>query len=822
MNGQKNTAGKQNKGFSLITVIIAVSFIGILGLLVLYMALSNFQMKITDLKGKDSFYTAERAIEEIRVGLQEDVGNSMSEAYIKVLETYDKDENSTDVVLDKQRQNDFVNEFIKKLANRLKKDSDQSKYDLDYLKKCLDMEISENETLIVTTPSDKEPVMTKDNKNGILLKNLKVIYVDPKGYASVIETNIRLGIPKVQFPTPSTLPDLMNMIVVAGKGIICEGGNTTISGSIYSGILQDINNNTILEKNPYTSIWVKSGANLDIQSGDKIVSAGEIYMEPNASFTSEAGVTLWAQGVKLSSAQVNLLGTTYLSDDLTIESGSDSRVTVQGEYYGYGYPESARSSLNKYMYNNPEKRWSDTALSSSIVINGKNTTLDLSGVRKIMLAGRSYIGTSKVSNSNDIMMGESITVKGTQLAYLLPPELIDASKLKNPEMEIKNPMSDSDYKNSGLKQMDSIPLKMDAKVSELGNKSLNEIGIDSAKPVQKVFYSNNADEGYVYFYLNFKDSKASSDFMYDYYMNNSTVKTNLDKYLSFYFSGTNSGIQVKDMKNYIRYVTNGNVLSYEGGEATENGNTAKGNMAVATSPEVSQALLQEQTNYQNMWYALNRKMITSVDLLNKEVKDSDGLVHNEKEDTDRNVFDNMVNEKEMVQFLQEKHPKSLKEEFTADEDDGLQAIMVHNGESSTFQIKNDDGTTSKIKVSGKDEPLEITSAMADKLRLVVCTGDVIINSGVHFQGIIMAKGRITLGAGASLESAPLEAARVFQAQMNKAEGENKKISPKSFFWEGDKYVLGNTNTSDETTDTGRVSDTYDLADCVTYENWRKE
>lgn len=822
MNGQKDTAGKQNKGFSLITVIIAVSFIGILGLLVLYMALSNFQMKITDLKGKDSFYTAERAIEEIRVGLQEDVGNSMSEAYIKVLETYDKDENSKDVVLDKQRQNDFVNEFIKKLANRLKKDSDQSKYNLDYLKKYLDMKINENETLIVTTPSNKEPVMTKDNKNGILLKNLKVIYVDPKGYASVIETDIRLGIPKVQFPTPSTLPDLMNMIVVAGKGIICEGGNTTISGSIYSGILQDINNNTILEKNPYTSIWVKSGANLDIQSGDKIVSAGEIYMEPNASFTSEAGVTLWAQGVKLSSAQVNLLGTTYLSDDLTIESGSDSRVTVQGEYYGYGYPESARSSLNKYMYDNPEKRWSDTALSSSIVINGKNTTLDLSGVRKIMLAGRSYIGTSKVSNSNDIMMGESITVKGTQLAYLLPPELIDASKLKNPEMEIKNPMSDSDYENSGLKQMDSIPLKMDAKVSELGNKSLNEIGIDSEKPVQKVVYPNNADETYIYFYLNFKDSKASSDFMYDYYMNNSTVKTNLDKYLSFYFSGTNSGIKVKDMKNYIRYVTNGNVLSYESGEATENGTTAKGNMAVATSPEVSQALLQEQTNYQNMWYALNRKMITSVDLLNKEVKDSDGLVHDEKADRDRNVFDNMVNEKEMVQFLQEKHPESLRENFTADEDDGLQAIMVHNGESSTFQIKNDDGTTLETRVSGKDEPLEITSAMADKLRLVVCTGDVIINSGVHFQGIIMAKGRITLGAGASLESAPLEAARVFQAQMNKAEGENKKISPKSFFWEGDKYVLGNTNTSDETTDTGRVSDTYDLADCVTYENWRKE
>ena len=51
MNGRKDTAGKQNKGFSLITVIIAVSFIGILGLLVLYMALSYFQMKIIELKG---------------------------------------------------------------------------------------------------------------------------------------------------------------------------------------------------------------------------------------------------------------------------------------------------------------------------------------------------------------------------------------------------------------------------------------------------------------------------------------------------------------------------------------------------------------------------------------------------------------------------------------------------------------------------------------------------------------------------------------------------------------------------------------------------
>ena len=73
---EKNVKG--NKGFSLITVIITVAFIGILGLLVLYLALQNFNMKITGIKGKDSFYTAEQALEEIRLGLQQDVGDQFT------------------------------------------------------------------------------------------------------------------------------------------------------------------------------------------------------------------------------------------------------------------------------------------------------------------------------------------------------------------------------------------------------------------------------------------------------------------------------------------------------------------------------------------------------------------------------------------------------------------------------------------------------------------------------------------------------------------------------------------------------------------------
>lgn len=48
------------------------------------------------------------------------------------------------------------------------------------------------------------------------------------------------------------------------------------------------------------------------------------------------------------------------------------------------------------------------------------------------------------------------------------------------------------------------------------------------------------------------------------YAANSTNKLNQD--LSFYF-GKNSGITVADRDSYVRYVTNGNILTYDGNDA---------------------------------------------------------------------------------------------------------------------------------------------------------------------------------------------------------------------------------------------------------------
>lgn len=795
MRNITKTKRQQNQGFSLFTVLIAVSFVGILGLLVLYIALSNFNMKITDLKGKDSFYTAERALEEIRTGLQEDVGNAMSKAYTQVLESYNVENRSQDSSMDRQRQSEFQDCFITELMRTLRvSKTEDNIYNMERLRRYVDLKYDgSKESLIITNPAGSAPLMKavknvgkNTENNGVLLKNLKVIYVDEKGRAAIICTDIRLLVPEVQFPTPSTLPDLMNMIVVADKGIVCEGTESTptsINGSIYAGNLP-----SALAADSETSIKVIPGASLNVESGDKVVCKGEISVGLNSTFTSAESVNLWARGLNADSVQnVSLSGSTYFADDLTV-TGKNNNVKISGNYYGYGSYESATSDdcVAKDQYE--KSGLTGAALSSAIVINGKNTTLDLSDTQKLMIAGRNYIASSKVkannrSNTNDVATGESLTVKGTQLAYLVPKEVLGASG---------NPLTYDAYL-ALLNGAKDISVNWDAAVEAWGGRTLRDIGVDSEKPVQTVFYN----DGFVYFYLNFTDAQKSADFMQMYYQNNPTVKANMDKYLSFYFGGEDSGITVKDADSYLRYITNGNALSYSGADA-------QGNMQQATSVNPGEKILQEQVGYQNSWYALNRKMITSYDLLNKAVKeDGEGKTHDET-DGDRSVYDNLVNEKKMIDYIDDNVMDSTKKYvFTASvEDGGLTAIMYDNGES------------------GVNQTLKISQSDADKLRLVVCTGDVEIEAGVKFQGIIMAKGTITLKSGAQLESAPLEAARVFQAQMS-SYGDKDSIKPQDFFWEGDKYVLGNSSSSGKK-ETLNGSDTYSIADCVTYENWKKE
>ena len=280
------------------------------------------------------------------------------------------------------------------------------------------------------------------------------------------------------------------------------------------------------------------------------------------------------------------------------------------------------------------------------------------------------------------------------------------------------------------------------------------------------------------------------------------MKKKMDQYLSFYFQGEDSGIYVKDSQAYLMYVTNGNILSYEGGEKAE------GNLHEATYSQMSAKLLNDQIRYQNEWYALNRKMVDDMGNLEQNVKDPDDpdSVHNE-DSIDQSVFDNLVNEKKLRTYVEHKSDK---------------IYQYPEGSSSPSIIMANNASNSKYGMTGTGKTLVITSDMAENLRLVVCTGDVQIgkansNKEINFKGIIMTDGKITLQPKACLEAAPVEAAKIFQQQIDDGAG---NIKAQDFFWMGDQYVLG--NTTDTSQNANKDYTTYDLADCVTYRNWKKE
>ena len=869
---------KTNRGFSLFTVIIAVSFIAILGLLVIYISVSNFYMKVTDLKSKDGFYTAERGLEEIKVGLQQDVGTAMSEAFIKVMENYDKEDSANQSQSD-ERQERFQDAFIGKLENLLediyleqeKKDG-KLYYNIDYLRN--DDHLNEShvltdesrESLKLVSAGERyieEIKTTQNNKEvvtGIILKNLKIIYVDPKGRASIIKTDICLGTPAVRFPTSSTLPDLMNMVVVANGGIICEapkqnddsasdGNNNaiTLKGNIYAGLIKDQNitgqiDTTYGPLKGYgnkTSIWVERGAELKVESNNMLVTQAEINVD-HSRFSTGPKVQLWTRGITVGSslsdqAVVTLQGTSYLADDITVASGataSDANITLEGTYYGYGSVESEQKlkeeleersqstnkekeknlydtlkagNIEQYEKSDHSDSYTTADLSSAIMINGKNTTLDLSKVEKMVLSGKSYISASKNPNTDnsDVLTGESITVKGSQLAYLAPTEILgneseDDSNLTNPIERTEENIE----KFSILLENDSIPVKWDVPVEIWGGKTLNDleaqgIKLNKKQPIQRVLYPAPGGNMYAYFYLNFAEDDSSSDstnaskYMQFYYENNGDMKTKMDNYFSFYFKGIDSGIFVNDEEAYARYITNGNVLSFETDDKT---GEKQGKLYDNAEENTISGLVDTSVTNRLKWYSLNRKMIDNYGNLDTAKTDSDPetVPHNEAAYS-RSVFDNIVNEKKMVKYLQENYAdKGFKCQYPEEESgEGPQVIMFHNENGN---------------------PLEINSELADTLRLVVCTGDVVINSGVTFNGIIMTKGKITLEAGSTLQTSPIEAANVFQAQM----GANTELKPEDFFWDGNNYVRGNTNTDDDTTDE------LNIADYVYYQNWKKQ
>ena len=233
---------KDNRGASFVMVIVAMAIVAILAVTILWIALANLQMKTTDEKNTDNFYSAESVLDQICTGLEGDMSAAYTEGYSKVMQSYKTKGNA--VNNEANRQASFVNTYVAALKLRLADPGDAQglTYSMDKIKGYVDSSLSKTdssgkpvyphaEVTSVSTPQ------LKTYQNRTVLEGIKVEYTDEKGYKSIIQTDISLAVPTMSFTASGGVPELFTYSLVGNTGLEIGNGahNVNLEGNLYAG-----------------------------------------------------------------------------------------------------------------------------------------------------------------------------------------------------------------------------------------------------------------------------------------------------------------------------------------------------------------------------------------------------------------------------------------------------------------------------------------------------------------------------------------------------------------------------------------------------------
>lgn len=806
-----------NKGFSIVIVIIAMAMIGILAAALLWMAYMNYMIKVGDIKNKNSFYSAETVVEQIMAGTQNEVSEAVKAAYQEVMSNWDNLEN------EENRYSTFATVYLDTLTEYFKGSASTGYYDRDILKNYVDQNIFAPATYSgvdvaswehgnAVGEAEGKPIMEMVNNNSIILRNIYVSFADENGRVSVVQTDICLDVPKLIFTQAGSIDELYEYSLIGNEGIEVahSSGTVTAEGSMYAGV----------DDKEKGGFLVNYASTFAINDGKKIISKGDIAVEgPGAGFVVREVMgyanEVYAQNLKLNSGMLSLDSVTYVANDLSL-AGTGSKATLTKEYYGYGV--STASGLVDGEDIEPEK-------SSAIIINGQNSTVDMSGINKLLLAGRAYISQNvkepvpvegeaeaPEEKSTSVLMGESIAVKGNQIAYLVPAECIgtDGDSLlvgQNPVMgeQASDILAYQDVNSEkyveGFEEID-----FDRPVYKLGNKSLQEFGVTSMKNIRKVNTTYSTGDGtqtLVYYYL-VMDKDNAAEYFTQYYNVNSN-KEAIDRYFAKYASG---GILLGDYdKEGNQYTILGNSLVSsalsDSGVTLLNGispdapkadpddsddSDAEDETADGTYEEVSE----------NTGEMKNEKTEAEILAQASEIsKEYSALTTNLTKDAstiavDQNVFNSIIKETDLEDYLNDKGTDTVI--FATDS--GLKAVVTKKAEINLADIGN-----------------------SSDIRLVISTGNVTVNR--NYTGLVVAKGKITIDGSVSNGCAVIKRNKMelFKVLSALSGEEGDLITPLDMFVNGGGSMVNGAEEAEED-DAGNLK--IDYTEIVRYVNWIKK
>lgn len=362
---------KDNRGSAMVLVIVVIAFVSVLIATLFMMSTINIQMKSVDRKAKENFYSAEGALEQINLGLQNEISEASAIAYTQVMQNY------ANSALEVERRQRFNAIFLSELKDRIGQSGSNDKYDENNLATYL----SDDVRIHTVLSSTKDYRLNQEN-DSLVLKGLVVTYTDDQQYQSIIETDIRLSAPNLNLIQPSDMPDIFEYSIIANEKLLGNGsGNVTISANVYAG-----ENGLLLD----------NGANWRFDQAKRVVVRGKVQIPKTAAMTAVTDMDLWAQELVVEGGTLYAKGRTYVANDLVM-SNTGSNVTLEGEYYGYGNAERLTDSGLSLPYGGD---------SSAILINGTQTTLDMTSLRKLLLSGSAQIATGDVQFDREEIEGE--------------------------------------------------------------------------------------------------------------------------------------------------------------------------------------------------------------------------------------------------------------------------------------------------------------------------------------------------------------------------------------------------------------------------------
>ena len=460
----------KNHGSSFVVVVVSLTFIGIIALALLSVTLMNYKRMALSKKNDSTYYAVEKTADQLKTGLVDEANNALQEAYLK-LEPEMKYFDTTDGVY-KFLSDDEANKRLKKyFITNLYTNLGGADQNAQYAKLCTYIAGDSQANLV--EPSIAADLLGDSYGFGItqIMDDTNQIYrievkgllfesdpLDNDGYVQNLYTDFTIDAPNMEIKfnsTEASTDSFLNYILIAEDGFEIQGEgtnkfNTNISGNIYAGVDWDKNqvtfNTAYGNKYDYDAVSsINSGIYASntvlVISSDDLVTAGNIVADNSASIrilprTSTSGLNeIWCRNIitmnsdeKKQGASLDITGAMNVYDDLELNA-KRSVVRLIGTYCGYNYGTFGGDisyDTNTYeghmleVYKDLKSTYGKHYNTSSILINGSNSNLDMLDLTQLTVQGKTHIDMGEDS----YVTGESISTKGNQLAYSVPNELL--------------------------------------------------------------------------------------------------------------------------------------------------------------------------------------------------------------------------------------------------------------------------------------------------------------------------------------------------------------------------------------------------------------